>query len=243
MSLTHCPSSRALPLWHTTLSHPNPPQSSRQDTMHCPHTRYAAVRASAWAPRESRLHSHRSSNFTLTRPIISHHVTSHSLAPTPHFSPNSFAPQDVVIVIFAAPVFSGKEYATRKVSLLWRAHLTRRLLDRYLCDGTKAFFKLAAEAPTTGSTARSTAGSGGGGGRGMPPPIDNPDQRISEDIELCTAKSFYLAVKLLGQVINALAFVVVLWGLAPKLVYFLVVYSAVATFTYGGNASNVLTGI
>ena len=174
----------------------------------------------------------------------SHHITSSRHTPSPQLptSPPT-PPQDVVIVIFAAPVFSGKEYATRKVSLLWRAHLTRRLLDRYLCDGTKAFFKLAAEAPTTGSTARSTAGSGGGGGRGMPPPIDNPDQRISEDIELCTAKSFYLAVKLLGQVINALAFVVVLWGLAPKLVYFLVVYSAVATFTYGGNASNVLTGI
>ena len=78
--LLQCPSLTALlhARCHcgTPLSHPNPPQSSRQDTMHCPHTRYAAVRASAWAPRESRLHSHRSSNFTLTRPIISHrHVT------------------------------------------------------------------------------------------------------------------------------------------------------------------------
>ena len=55
---------------------------------HCPSSRaFADVRASAWAPRESRLHSHRSSNFTLT--ITSHHITSrHVTIP----SPKSFAP-------------------------------------------------------------------------------------------------------------------------------------------------------
>lgn len=60
--------------------------------------------------------------------------------------------------------------------------------------------------------------------------VDNPDQRISEDISAFTASSVSLAVAVSGKVLNMGAFAGVLWGISPDLVYFLLGYSTVCVF-------------
>ncbi|HET8871725.1 MAG TPA: ATP-binding cassette domain-containing protein, partial [Aquabacterium sp.] len=59
--------------------------------------------------------------------------------------------------------------------------------------------------------------------------IDNPDQRISEDINAFTSQSLYFSMIVLSSVIELIAFASVLWSISKGLVYFLVAYAIFAT--------------
>ena len=83
----------------------------------------------------------------------------------------------------------------------WRRWLSRRFLDAYLRD--RNYFRLSG--------------------------VDNPDQRISEDINAFTGRSLNFLLILLGSVMQLVAFSTVLWGLSRELVGFLVVYAVAGT--------------
>lgn len=104
--------------------------------------------------------------------------------------------------VFAAStlveVFS--HYTEQRIGLLWRERLTKRLLDRYLAN--RAYHRL------TSNEA-----------------IDNPDQRISEDIRTFTTTSLSFLVLIINSVITVLAFLSVLWSITPWLVLTAVGYS------------------
>jgi putative ATP-binding cassette transporter len=82
--------------------------------------------------------------------------------------------------------------------------MTRRMLERYFAR--RAYYRLNALAR-----------------------LDNPDQRISEDISSFTQQSLVFLMIGLGAVLELAAFTGVLWSIAPGLVYFLVAYAVVAT--------------
>ncbi|MCE4537854.1 ABC transporter ATP-binding protein/permease [Pelomonas sp. P7] len=105
------------------------------------------------------------------------------------------------VVGFAVPVYAFY-YASRDAYANdWRRWLTRRFLDAYLSD--RAYFRLAG--------------------------VDNPDQRIAEDVNTFTGRSLNFLLILLGSVMQLVAFSTVLWGLSKMLVGFLVVYAVVGT--------------
>jgi putative ATP-binding cassette transporter len=93
----------------------------------------------------------------------------------------------------------------RHAGLRWRHWLTQRFLARYL--GQHAFYRLNAV----------TA-------------LDNPDQRISEDINSFTQQSLYFLMVGLGSLIDLVAFAGVLWSISRPLVLFLIGYAALVTF-------------
>jgi putative ATP-binding cassette transporter len=110
------------------------------------------------------------------------------------------------LLIAAVPLYALYYYVRDRLGNEWRRWLTNRFLDKYFKD--RHFYELNANAA-----------------------IDNPDQRIAEDINTFTGRSLYFLLILIGSVLQLLAFSGVLWSISRELVYFLVVYAAAGTLT------------
>jgi len=108
------------------------------------------------------------------------------------------------ILAFAVPIYAFYYYMRDAFANKWRRWLTSRFLDGYL-QGRK-YYEL---------------GSGG--------EIDNPDQRISEDINTFTGRSIHFLLIFLGSMMQLVAFSAVLWSISRLLVGVLVVYALVGT--------------
>ncbi|MGB7413882.1 MAG: ABC transporter ATP-binding protein/permease [Thermosynechococcaceae cyanobacterium] len=115
------------------------------------------------------------------------------------------------IVIFAgvlvayAPIYAGYVYLRDRLGLQWRQWLTEHFIDHYFQD--RSFYTLA-------------------GGEGE---IDNPDQRIAEDIRSFTQESLAFALVVISSLLGIVAFSGVLWKISKPLVLFLVLYALVGT--------------
>ena len=109
-----------------------------------------------------------------------------------------------IILVIAVPIYGYYFYVRDKLALYWRQWLTGRYLERYFSD--RAFYKLLSNAE-----------------------IDNPDQRISEDINTFTQRSLYFLLIISGELIQLIAFSSVLWSISRELVFFLVAYAFAGT--------------
>lgn len=105
----------------------------------------------------------------------------------------------------AVPVYGLYYFVRDTLGLRWRRWLTHRFLARYFSQ--RAYYRLNAVAG-----------------------IDNPDQRIAEDINTFTQQSLYFSMIVLGSVIELIAFASVLWSISQGLVYFLVGYAIFSTW-------------
>ena len=111
------------------------------------------------------------------------------------------------ILVAAVPIYALYFYVRDMLGLRWRRWLTDSFLQRYFSQ--RAYYRL------------NTSG------------IDNPDQRIAEDINSFTQRSLCFAMIALGSVIDLVAFSAVLWTISRSLVFFLIVYAAVSTLFTG----------
>ncbi len=102
-------------------------------------------------------------------------------------------------------------FSEERLRLLWRTWLTGTLIDRYLSKN--AFFRLQTNEE-----------------------IDNPDERITEDVKSYTQTTLAFFLLSLNAVITSLTFLGVLWSITPKLVLGAIVYAAV------GSAATILLG-
>ncbi|MFP5270602.1 ABC transporter ATP-binding protein/permease [Coleofasciculus sp.] len=109
-----------------------------------------------------------------------------------------------VLVIYA-PLLAGYTYLRDRLSLQWRKWLTHRFVDNYFRD--RAYYNL-----QIGKTE-----------------IDNPDQRIAEDVRSFTQESLTFLLVLVESVLSVIAFSSVLWGISKPLVFFLVLYALIGT--------------
>ena len=80
-------------------------------------------------------------------------------------------------------------YLNQMLQIRWRRWLTRRYLGDWLTD--RAYYQLE-----------------------LNPAADNPDQRISEDLNQFTSYVLTLALGLLTSVVSLVSFMVILWGLS-----------------------------
>lgn len=110
----------------------------------------------------------------------------------------------VAILVVAVPIYALYYYVRDRLGLHWRRWLTDSFLKRYFAK--RAYYRL------NGSD------------------IDNPDQRIADDIDSFTSKSLYFSMIALGSVIDLVAFSAVLWTISRTLVVFLILYAVVSTF-------------
>jgi vitamin B12/bleomycin/antimicrobial peptide transport system ATP-binding/permease protein len=108
------------------------------------------------------------------------------------------------VLAFAVPVYAFYYYMRDRFANGWRRWLTGRFLDGYL-TGRKYY--------ALGSNSE----------------IDNPDQRISEDINTFTGRSIHFLLIFIGSIMQLVAFSAVLWSISKVLVGVLAVYALVGT--------------
>ena len=116
------------------------------------------------------------------------------------------------VLAFAVPIYAFYYYMRDVFANQWRRWLTGRFLDGYLKD--RKYYALGANSE-----------------------IDNPDQRISEDINTFTGRSINFLLIFLGSAMQLVAFSAVLWSISHLLVGVLLVYAilgtAVALYVFG----------
>ena len=114
------------------------------------------------------------------------------------------------VIVAYAPVLAGYNYLRDRLGLAWRKWLTERFLDRYF--GDRAYYQI----------------------NQFERDIDNPDQRIAEDVRSFTQESLTLALVLGDSILEIIAFSGVLLGISKPLVAFLLLYALVGTFATVG---------
>lgn len=100
--------------------------------------------------------------------------------------------------VVSGPVVAISGYVTGKLMLDWRQWLTERFLDASLRDRT--FYRIS-----------------------LDPSIDNPDQRISEDLNNFVGFAVSFVIQILQGLATGASFVLVLWLISPLLVLTLIV--------------------
>jgi putative ATP-binding cassette transporter len=110
----------------------------------------------------------------------------------------------LLTLAFAVPSYAFYYYMRDLFANQWRRWLTGRFLDGYL-KGRK-YYELGSDSE-----------------------IDNPDQRISEDINTFTGRSINFLLIFLGSLMQLVAFSAVLWSISHLLVGVLVVYATIGT--------------
>jgi len=110
----------------------------------------------------------------------------------------------LLVLAFAVPTYAFYYYMRDQFANQWRRWLTGRFLDGYL-NGRK-YYELGADSE-----------------------IDNPDQRISEDINTFTGRSIHFLLIFLGSIMQLVAFSAVLWSISHVLVGVLAVYALTGT--------------
>lgn len=104
----------------------------------------------------------------------------------------------------AIPIGVYYRWVEEQLALLWREWMAQHLVKRYF--NNRAYFRL----------------------RGSPS-VDNPDQRISEDVRNFTVSSLSYMLIALNSLVTLLAFIGVLWMISGTLVAILAVYAIAGT--------------
>jgi putative ATP-binding cassette transporter len=110
----------------------------------------------------------------------------------------------LLILAFAIPAYAFYYYMRDLFANHWRRWLTNRFLDGYLKE--RKYYELGSDTE-----------------------IDNPDQRISEDINTFTGRSINFLLIFLGSIMQLIAFSSVLWSISHSLVGVLIVYATAGT--------------
>lgn len=108
------------------------------------------------------------------------------------------------VFVVGTPVVVFYRYSRELLGLYWRQWLTNSFLDRYFRN--RSYYEI-----------------------NLGDKIDNPDQRISEDIRSFTTDSLFFLLIILNSVINLFAFTGILWSISPLLAGILVAYAIVGT--------------
>jgi putative ATP-binding cassette transporter len=108
------------------------------------------------------------------------------------------------LLLVAVPIYATYYFVRDKLGIRWRRWLSRRFVGKYL--GGRAYYRLLSDAT-----------------------VDNPDQRIAEDIAAFTQKSLSFLLVLVNALFQLFAFSGVLWKISRELVAFLIFYAAVGT--------------
>ncbi len=108
------------------------------------------------------------------------------------------------VFVVGTPIVVIYTYTRQKLGLFWRDWMTNKFLDNYLQN--RAYYEINSEGE-----------------------IDNPDQRISEDIKYFTGQSLSFLLIILGSIIDVISFTGILWSISVPLSIFLVIYAGTGT--------------
>ncbi|NES03019.1 MAG: ABC transporter ATP-binding protein/permease [Okeania sp. SIO2F4] len=121
-------------------------------------------------------------------------------------------------VVVAVPFVSSYSFVRQKLSIFWRRWMTHSFMKSYL--GDRSFYKISYDQE-----------------------IDNPDQRIAQDIKSFTDQSLNFLVIILNAIFQLFGFSALLWSISKPLVFFVVIYAVAGTVITTGVFGKVLVGI
>lgn len=110
--------------------------------------------------------------------------------------------------IVALPIRSAQFWCTAKLSILWRDWLTRNFIDAYMDH--RAYYDIN---PNDESNTE----------------VDNPDQRIADDVKNFTRESLSFTVGAVDALLTFVLNIAVLWEISRKLTFALFIYAGAAT--------------
>lgn len=110
------------------------------------------------------------------------------------------------LAVFAltTPVTVFYSYTEQRLALLWRRWLSRQILDEYFSNS--AYYRL-----------------------GSVEGIDNPDQRLEEDIRSFTATTLSLFLIFCNALLTLVLFIKILWGISFNLIAAVFLYAGVGS--------------
>lgn len=111
-----------------------------------------------------------------------------------------------IVFIISSAIGSINRYAEERLGILWREQLTWRFTENYLTERT--FHQIIGT-----------------------PGIENPDQRITDDVKAFTTTTISFALLFIGGVFSAISFSGVLWSINPILFLVAVGYAIAGTFS------------
>jgi vitamin B12/bleomycin/antimicrobial peptide transport system ATP-binding/permease protein len=103
------------------------------------------------------------------------------------------------------PVAAYYPWLIGRLTIVWREWMTKQFVD--LGFAHRAFYRMSLDAK-----------------------VDNPDQRISEDINSFVGTTLIFVLIVLGAVVTAITFFGILWSISPFLSITLVIYAAVGSY-------------
>lgn len=112
-----------------------------------------------------------------------------------------------ITLVVAIPILISYRYTRRKLALFWRAWLTNTLLKDYFSN--RAYYELDSNAANTD--------------------IDNPDQRMTEDVNSFTNTILDLMLDILDSVLDLIAFTGILYSISTQLTFGLLGYVSIAS--------------
>ena len=108
------------------------------------------------------------------------------------------------VFVIGTPIVVLYSYIRKKLGLFWREWITETFISNYLKN--RAYYELTANRD-----------------------IDNPDQRLAEDLKEFTITSLSFLLIILGAVIDLFAFTGILWSISKLLSVILLVYAFFGT--------------
>ncbi|WP_310425346.1 ABC transporter ATP-binding protein/permease [Chamaesiphon sp. VAR_48_metabat_135_sub] len=112
-----------------------------------------------------------------------------------------------ITLIVAIPILISYRYTRRKLALFWREWLTTTLLKDYFSN--RAYYEIDSNAANTD--------------------IDNPDQRMTEDVNSFTTTILDLILDILDSVLDLIAFTGILYSISTQLTFGLVGYVSIGS--------------
>ena len=108
----------------------------------------------------------------------------------------------VIAICFTVPIEVYYNLMKTRLSLLWRNWQSESYIDRYFLQKLGLSIEGSAE-------------------------IDNPEQRITQDVDSFCNSSVRLSITILDATVSVCTFIVVLWNLSGALVFTVITYSTV----------------
>lgn len=108
-------------------------------------------------------------------------------------------------LLVATPIIIYYQFLRTKLSLVWRRWLSQHLISRYFAN--RAYYKVSSD-----------------------PNMDNPDERLTQDVETFCNSAVGLSIAVLDAFITVVSFVGVLYTISALLTFVVIVYSLFGCF-------------
>ncbi|HAC64393.1 MAG TPA: ABC transporter ATP-binding protein [Cyanothece sp. UBA12306] len=112
-----------------------------------------------------------------------------------------------LVLVIAVPVIIIYRYSRQKLGLLWREWLTKNFLDRYFKQ--RVYYQLDSNS--------------------VNPEVDNPDQRITQDVKAFTTVTLDFLLDILDSILTLISFTAVLYSISKELTWGLLAYAIFGT--------------